>query len=84
MNKDDLNYDEPVAHIDDNGRHHSLNDHLFGTAKMAADMAREFGCDEGGRLAGLWHDLGKFSEDFQRRFASRQGRIQPLIQSMVV
>ncbi len=64
LSKDKLNH-EPVAHKDDNGHHHSLNDHLTGTAKMAAEMAREFGCEEWGRLAGLWHDLGKFSKDFQ-------------------
>ena len=54
LDKDDLHYDGPVAHKDDNGRHHSLNDHLYGTAKMAAEMAREFGCDEWGRIAGLY------------------------------
>lgn len=72
MNKVGLN-DESIAHKDDNGRLHSLNDHLYGTAKMAAGMAREFGCDEWGRLAGLWHDLGKFSEDFQEMIHSSAG-----------
>ncbi len=43
-----------------------LEDHLVGTAKLAAAMAGEFGSGEWGYLAGLWHDLGKFSPDFQR------------------
>lgn len=45
---------------------HRLEEHLFGTAKLAAQFAAEFGCGEWGYLAGLWHDLGKYSEDFQK------------------
>ncbi len=40
---------------------HRLEEHLFGTAKLAAKFAAEFGCGEWGYLAGLWHDLGKYS-----------------------
>lgn len=39
-----------------------LEDHLMSTAKLAAEFASEFGCGEWGYLAGLWHDLGKYSE----------------------
>jgi len=45
---------------------HRLEEHLIGTAKLAAQFASEFGCGEWGDLAGLWHDLGKYSEDFQK------------------
>jgi CRISPR-associated endonuclease/helicase Cas3 len=45
---------------------HRLEDHLFGTAKLASEFAAEFGCGEWGHLTGLWHDLGKYSEDFQQ------------------
>jgi len=38
---------------------HRLEEHLKGTAKLAASFAAEFGCGEWGYLAGLWHDLGK-------------------------
>ncbi len=44
---------------------HPLEEHLKGTADLAASFAAEFGCGEWGYLAGLWHDLGKYSEDFQ-------------------
>lgn len=44
----------------------NLQEHLTGTAEKAASMASEFGCSEWAYLAGLWHDLGKFSSDFQR------------------
>ena len=42
-----------------------LEDHLIGTAKRASGMAAEFGCAEWGYIAGIWHDLGKYSQDFQ-------------------
>jgi len=32
---------------------------------MAADMAKEFGYSRWEWLAGLWHDLGNYSRDFQ-------------------
>jgi CRISPR-associated endonuclease/helicase Cas3 len=41
---------------------HRLEEHLKGTAELAASFAAEFGSIEWGRLAGLWHDLGKYSE----------------------
>jgi len=34
-------------------------EHLRGTAELAALFAAEFGCSEWGYLAGLWHDVGK-------------------------
>lgn len=45
---------------------HRLEDHLKGTAELAARFAAKFGCEEWGYLAGLWHDLGKYSREFQR------------------
>jgi len=58
--------DDPIAHLTEDGRVHLLSDHLRGTAERAAEFAAEFGCAGWGRLAGLWHDLGKYSDDFQR------------------
>lgn len=63
----------PIAHVSEDGRKHTLNDHLTGTAKRAAEFASEFGCGEWGYTAGLWHDLGKFSEKFQEYIRSVNG-----------
>ncbi|MCL5236581.1 MAG: hypothetical protein M1353_01860 [Nitrospirae bacterium] len=52
---------KPIAHIAEDGREHDLYDHLIGTAEKVADFAAEFGCGEWDYLAGLWHDLGKYS-----------------------
>lgn len=57
---------EPIAHLSEDGRSQSLLDHLTGVANLAAGMAAAFGCSEWGHLAGLWHDLGKFSLEFQQ------------------
>ena len=44
---------------------HFLDEHLKGTAELAKSFADAFGSGEWGYLAGLWHDIGKYSEDFQ-------------------
>ncbi len=44
---------------------HRLEDHLLATAKLSGTFASEFGAGEWGYLAGLWHDLGKSSDEFQ-------------------
>jgi len=57
--------DEPIAHISEDGRFHPLSEHLKAVSELAAEFAREFCSSQWARLAGLWHDLGKYSEDFQ-------------------
>jgi CRISPR-associated endonuclease/helicase Cas3 len=42
-----------------------LDEHLAAVAAQAADFAGAFGVAEWGRLAGMWHDLGKYNPDFQ-------------------
>lgn len=58
-----------LAHIrSDDGRlvAHRLEDHLIDVSKLAADFAAEFGAAPWAALAGIWHDLGKYREGFQR------------------
>lgn len=42
-----------------------LEEHLANVANLAAKFADVFGAKEWGRIAGLWHDLGKSSKEFQ-------------------
>jgi CRISPR-associated endonuclease/helicase Cas3 len=51
-----------------------LGDHLDDVAQRAADFAAEFDSRAWGRLAGLWHDLGKYRADFQQKI--RGARVQ--------
>lgn len=44
-----------------------LETHLQQVADLAASFAAPFGASEWARLAGLWHDLGKFRPEFQAR-----------------
>ncbi len=62
--------EKAIAHLAEDGRVHGLEDHLRRTAELAGHFAALFGCGEWGRLAGLWHDLGKYSERFQKYIRS--------------
>jgi CRISPR-associated endonuclease/helicase Cas3 len=56
------------AHIkkEDNGfKTQTLLNHLTETSNKSAEFAGMFNDSEWGRLLGLWHDLGKFSVEFQ-------------------
>jgi CRISPR-associated endonuclease/helicase Cas3 len=60
----------PIAHAarDASGKWrdpHDLVDHLESVGQLAAGFAAHFGADWA-RLAGRWHDLGKFRPRFQR------------------
>ena len=50
-----------------------LEAHLKNVAKLAADFARPFGGDKWAYLAGLWHDLGKYSDAFQAKLYDANG-----------
>lgn len=45
----------------------TLPDHLNGVAKRAEEFANSFGAGSWGKVAGLLHDIGKASDDFQKR-----------------
>jgi CRISPR-associated endonuclease/helicase Cas3 len=51
---------------------HSLEEHLRATANLANAFADSFGSGPWAYLAGLWHDLGKFQSEFQRRLRGEQ------------
>ena len=46
---------------------HRLDDHLKNVAEKARIFANAFNAGNWGYLAGLWHDLGKYSWEFQER-----------------
>lgn len=45
----------------------SVVEHLQGTAALCAEFAAAFDAESIGRVAGLLHDIGKYSQAFQRR-----------------
>lgn len=52
---------------------HGLEDHLHAVAELAARHASAMGSADWAQLAGLWHDLGKYAKEFQRRIKSVSG-----------
>lgn len=50
----------------------SLKEHLLNVSRLAGSFAADFGAEEWGQAAGLWHDLGKFSATFQSYLAAQR------------
>ncbi len=56
-----------IAHINENGEEQTIKAHLEGTGKLAAEFAEAFDCGEWGYACGKLHDIGKYSDGFQKR-----------------
>ena len=65
--------DASIAHVAEDGRCQPLLEHLTAVSELASRFAREFGCPEWAGIAGLWHDMGKYSEEFQKYIRSASG-----------
>ncbi|MDK2125303.1 CRISPR-associated endonuclease Cas3'' [Parachitinimonas caeni] len=71
--------DMPLAHVrpapetETGWALHPLDQHLHEVAKLAADNAAPFGGADWARLAGRWHDLGKYRPPFQAKLKLRSG-----------
>ncbi len=50
-----------------------LEEHLEQVSQLAAQFADPFGGKEWAHLAGLWHDLGKYSNEFQKMLLEANG-----------
>jgi len=66
-----------IAHVRQN-KHgqfiiHEINEHLEAVAALASQQASKFGSADWAYLAGLWHDLGKYSQAFQHRIKTLSG-----------
>ncbi|MRX83593.1 CRISPR-associated helicase Cas3' [Eggerthella guodeyinii] len=58
---------EFVSHVSEDGRIEEVADHLREVAEMAEEFARPFGAGSWAYLAGMAHDIGKYSTEFQNR-----------------
>jgi len=68
---------QTVAHVrrDDGGEWltHPLAQHLAETSRRAAEFADVFGSADWASIVGLWHDLGKYKQDFQSYIRNASG-----------
>ena len=64
-----------IGHTSEDGRQQLLIDHLKGTSLLAERFASIFDAAEWGRMAGLYHDIGKYSAAFQRRILEDGPRV---------
>jgi len=53
----------------------TVYDHLTHTAELAAELGRDAGVSDLARVAGLMHDIGKYSLAFQRRLDGAPGKV---------
>lgn len=67
----------PIAHVrqNDSGNwiEHALEEHLREVSRRAGEAAECFGSSDWASLAGLWHDLGKYSQEFQHYIKTISG-----------
>lgn len=65
-----------LAHISEDGnRIQTVAEHLHGTAKLAREFAATFDVAGQGELAGMLHDIGKYSTAFQKRIQEDGPRV---------
>jgi CRISPR-associated endonuclease/helicase Cas3 len=69
---------EFIAHRrEKDGEAQSLRSHLLRTAVYCGQFAEKIGLKDAGRVIGLFHDLGKASNEFDNYIQSATGRINP-------
>ncbi|MBS5284508.1 MAG: CRISPR-associated helicase Cas3' [Clostridiales bacterium] len=61
-----------LAHLDGE-RQQTIKEHLTGTALLSAKFAEAFGNRDWGYCCGMLHDIGKYSEAFQRKIQGNTG-----------
>src|SRR5262249_57861152 len=53
----------------------TMRDHALAVAELAAERGMKFGASELARVAGLLHDVGKYSDSFQRKLMGETLRV---------
>jgi len=72
---DRVKYYAHSSPLPDQSTWHLLADHLIKTGHLAKECASNFGAGDLAFMAGLLHDLGKYTEAFQRRLQGSGERV---------
>lgn len=67
-------YAHSTEHIDKSDWQ-SLSEHLHNVADLAKSFGVEFGAEEWGKFAGLFHDAGKATKEFTNRLEGKPNRV---------
>ncbi len=68
--------EECIAHLKESGNSwaiQTIEEHAEGVALLAGRSASAFHASAWGELCGKWHDLGKYSSDFQQHIKAASG-----------
>jgi len=71
-----MSVNENIAHVkqvDGRWAVHRLDKHLREVGRLASEMAAGFKSEDWAKLAGLWHDLGKYRPAFQGYIKKESG-----------
>ncbi|PIE64476.1 MAG: CRISPR-associated endonuclease Cas3'', partial [Desulfobacterales bacterium] len=69
---------QSIAHYRQSDRQKQMvHAHLLGTGKTCGQFAQKIGLSEIGKLLGVLHDLGKYSQSFQNYIQSGSGLFDP-------
>lgn len=66
---------EYYAHKSEDSRLQPLEEHLKNTAELASKFAADFGASDAAYVAGLYHDAGKATKEFQCRLLDNGPRV---------
>jgi CRISPR-associated endonuclease/helicase Cas3 len=75
MNRQQLSFYAHSTKQDDKNDWQLLKKHLVNVGELAGNFASAFNCAEYGKVAGLLHDLGKYTVEFQQRLEGKHPRV---------
>lgn len=64
-----------LGHTSKDGRQQKLIDHLNNVSRLTGDFCAKFGLKNIGEIIGEYHDVGKYSDDFQKRVRGGANRV---------
>lgn len=69
---------------DDKQHWQLLSDHLIAVGTLASDNARYFGGNDCAKIAGRLHDVGKYTQEFQRRLEGDPARVDHATRGAII
>lgn len=81
--KNEVNYYAHSVYIDNKKIFQKLIDHLVSVAKYSSKFAEKFNAKNLGYISGLFHDIGKYTREFQERLEGKKRIIHYILNFVV-